>query len=85
MNKRIQFHVGILPEDKEQFNQHIYMLNEDTDEKFHVHVVGGFDDLFGYYIMVCKGTWDAYGCFMPKVNEHASHFVKSLEHFEDEV
>jgi hypothetical protein len=85
MSNKIQFYVGILPEDREQFNEHIYMLNEDTDEKFHVHVAGGYDDLFGYYIMVCKGTWDAYRCFMPKENEQASHFVKSLEHFEEEL
>ena len=81
---KIQFHVGILPEDKELFNQHVYMLNEDTDEKFHVQVHGGFDDLFGYYVMVCNGSWDAYRCFMPKLNDTAAHFVKSLEHFEDD-
>ena len=81
---KIQFHVGIRPEDKELFNQHVYMLNEDTDEKFHVQVHGGFDDLFGYYIMVCKGSWDAYRCFMPKLNDSAAQFVKSLEHYEDD-
>jgi hypothetical protein len=81
---KIQFHVGILPEDREKFNQHIYMLNEDTDEKFHVVVHGGYDDLFSYYKLVCSGTWEAYKCFMPTKNESASCFVKSLEHFEEE-
>lgn len=81
---KLQFNVGIAPEDKELFNQHIYMLNEDTDPKFHVHVHGGYDDLFGFYIMVCKGTLDAYHCFMPTKNSSAAQFVKSLEYFEDD-
>ena len=80
----IQFHVGILPEDKELFNQHVYMLNEDTDEKFHVHLHGEYEDSHGYYVMVCKGSVDAYRCFVPMYNEDAARFVRSLELFEDD-
>jgi hypothetical protein len=83
MSNKIQFHVGILPEDKEQFNQLVYTLNEDTDEKFHVHVHGNFDDLFSYFTFVCSGTWEAYKCFMPGENGRAQ-FVKSLQHFEED-
>ena len=84
MSNKIQFHVGILPEDREQFNQLLYTLNEDTDEKFHVHVHGSFDDLFSYLTIVCSGTWEAYKCFMPTIENTKAQFVKSLRHFEED-
>ena len=70
----LTFYVGILPEDEHKFKDHVYMINEDVDHKFHATIVKEFDDPAGYYTYCLKGTMDAYKSF---TNES---FVKSLNY-----
>jgi hypothetical protein len=54
------------------------MLNEDTDEKFHVELINEYDDPEGYYTYTIRGSWEAYKCFLDRAD-----FVKSLNHYEE--
>lgn len=76
--EKINFYVGILPEQDQDLKQFVYMLNEDTDEKYHVEVVKEYNDPNGYYTYVIFGTWEAYKCFLD------ARFVKSLNHYEED-
>jgi hypothetical protein len=76
--KKINFYVGILPEDENHFWSIIHNLNEaDTDLKFEAVVLNKFDDPDGYLSFTVFGSWDAYKCFANDT------LIKSLEHFEE--
>ena len=80
--KRIEYYVGILPEDKDTMMCAISSLNESENTNMHVEIVGEFDDPNGYYSYTIKGTWDSYRTFLND-ETHNPKFVKSLEHFEE--
>jgi len=77
---KIEYYVGVLPEDIDTMNSFINELNSSIDEDFNVEVVGQFDDPNGYYSYTIKGTWKSYQAFLDKTDS----FVKSVEHFEED-
>jgi hypothetical protein len=44
-----------------------------------LEILNNYDDPYGYYEFVCKGSWDTY----KKIS--TSPYVKSLSHFEEDV
>jgi len=76
---RIEFYVGIIPEDHQLFSSLLHTLNEDdVDPNYNAHILNEFDDPHGYYTYVIRGTFESYKCFI------GQPFIKSLEHFEEE-
>lgn len=78
---KMEYYVGILPEDREQFESTVEFLNDNPDWKWHVKVISEFDDPEGYYTFQIEGTPDSYRHFLRKA--HDEGFVKSLNHYED--
>jgi hypothetical protein len=78
---KFDFYVGIIPEDREKFMQLVNLLNEDSDQNFHIFLKNEFDDPDGYYTFAINGTWDSYKCFLDECKE--GKFIKSLTHYED--
>jgi hypothetical protein len=78
MMEKIHFYVGIDTTQESDFKSFVYMLNEDTDEKFHVELINEYDDPEGYYTYTIRGSWEAYKCFLDRAD-----FVKSLNHYEE--
>jgi len=77
--RKIEFYVGILPEDHTKLMDLVHSLNEsDADQKYHADIVNDYPDPFGYHKYTIRGSWDCYRCFM------GNGFVKSLEHFEED-
>ena len=77
--KKINYYVGILPEDQARFWDYVFNLNEDTDHMYHVRVENEFDG--DYYTYTVVGTWESYQCFL---DARGNSFVKSVEHFEED-
>ena len=67
----IEYFVGILPEDRQKLLDFI----QDLDIK----IKGEFDDPGGYYSFTLEGEMNTYDKFIGK------DFVKSLEHFWDDI
>lgn len=68
-----EFYVGVLPEDKQKLLDFIEGLKSD------IKIKSEFDDPDGYYSFTLEGSVDAYDYFVGK------DFVKSLEHFWDDI
>ena len=47
-------------------------------EEDHVEVKTEFDDPYGYYTIICTGSWNTYEAFT------SWPYLKSIEHFEDD-
>jgi hypothetical protein len=67
----VEYFVGILPEDRQIFLNYIQELD--------IKIKGEFDDTHGYYCFVIEGEMSTYSNFLEK------DFVKSLEHFCDDI
>ena len=69
MKSKIEFFIGVIPEDKSKFL--------DFAEKIKLDIKDEYDDPYGYYTYVIDGTWEEY-----ELVSKEKGFVKSLEHFE---
>lgn len=69
----MEFYVGILPEDRQKLLDFIESLKSD------IKIKNEFDDPEGYYSFTLEGNVDVYDYFVGK------DFVKSLEHFCDDI
>jgi len=70
---KIEFFVGILPEDDRKLDNFIkYLLSEDIEIAIENH----FDDPDGYYTYIMRGSYRAYEQFLN------FNIVKSLSHHE---
>jgi hypothetical protein len=67
----VEYYVGILPEDRQKLLDFI--------QKMDVKVKSEFDDPDGYYSFTIEGEINTYSNFLGK------DFVKSLEHFWDDI
>ena len=76
--KRIEFHIGILPNDSADFREYAVAINMTFPEEDHVEVKSEFDDPYGYYTIICTGSWLTYEAFA------SWPYLKSIEHFEDD-
>lgn len=81
MSERIDFYVGIVPEDKPKLMEFVNILNEDSDPKFQIFIKNEFDDPDGYYNFVINGTWESYKCFLDGCGKGS--FIKSLTNYEE--
>ena len=79
---KMEYYVGILPEDREKFESSVEFLNDNPSYKWHVKVINEFNDPHGYYTFQLEGTPDSYRHFLRNANMEDG-FVKSLEHFEE--
>ena len=79
---KVEYYVGILPEDREKFEEYVEYLNDDAhcDWKFKIEILNEFDDPNGYYTFQIKGYWDSYNKFLGLA---PGCFVKSLTHYEE--
>jgi len=68
-----EFYVGVLPEDRQKLLDFIEELKSD------IKIKGEFDDPHGYYSFIIEGEMSTYSNFLEK------DFVKSLEHFCDDI
>ena len=78
---KMEYYVGILPEDREKFDETVEYFNDSPDWRFRVKLLSEFDDPEGYYTIQIEGTPDSYGHFLR--NAQSGGFVKSLNHFEE--
>jgi hypothetical protein len=69
----MEFYVGILPEDRQKLLDFIEELKSD------IKIKGEFDDPHGYYSFTLEGSINTYDYFIGK------DFIKSLEHFWDDI
>jgi hypothetical protein len=79
---KVEYYVGILPEDREKFEEYVDYLNDDAhcDWKFKVEILNEFDDPNGYYTFQIQGHWDSYMKFAQLA---PGSFMKSLAHYEE--
>lgn len=77
---RIDYYIGIIPEDADRFKSFVEDLNSSLNDDLHIEIKSEYDDPYGYYTYVIKGTWSSYRAFLNKTNE----FIKSVEHFEED-
>jgi hypothetical protein len=68
-----EFYVGVLPEDRQKLLDFIEELKSD------IKIKGEFDDPHGYYSFTLEGSINTYDYFIGK------DFIKSLEHFWDDI
>jgi len=75
--KKIEFYIGVLPNDIENFKQFTILTNKILPEEDRIEIKSEFDDTYGYYSFTCSGNWNAYEVCRqwPK--------IKSIEHFEE--
>lgn len=79
--KRIEFYIGILSIDKHSLYSYIKGINSILSEEHQVEILGEFDDPYGYYELICKGSWHSYDHF----NVHnGPSYIKSLQHYEED-
>ena len=78
---KMEYYVGILPEDREKLKNSIEFLNDNPNYKWQVKVLSEFDDPHGYYTFQLEGTPDSYRHFLREA--HDEGYVKSLTHYED--
>ena len=78
---RMEYYVGILPEDREKLVAAIEFLNDNPNYRWQVKVLSEFDYPDGYYTFQMEGTPDSYRHFLRHANEEG--FVKSLNHYEE--
>lgn len=80
---KVEYYVGILPEDREKFEEYVEYLNDDAhcDWKFKVEILNEFDDPDGYYTFQIQGYWDSYNKFLEQTKNNG--FVKSITHYEE--
>jgi hypothetical protein len=80
---KVEYYVGILPEDFNKFEEYVEYLNDDAhcDWKFKVDVLNEFDDPDGYYTFQIRGYWDSYNKFLEQSKNNG--FVRSLTHYEE--
>ena len=77
---KFEYYLGILPEEREEFERHVEHLNELGDWKYAIKVLSEFDDPDGYYTFQIEGTPDSYRYFLRLATNEG--FVKSLNHYE---
>jgi len=80
INMKIEYYVGILPEDREKFERSVEFLNDNENYYYHVKLIGEFDDPHGYYTFQLEGTPDSYRYFLREAQEDG--FVRSLNHYD---
>lgn len=77
---KFEYYLGIIPEDRGEFERHVEHLNNLEDWKYKVKVLSEFDDPHGYYTFQIEGTPDSYRYFFRLTEDRG--FVKSLMHYE---
>lgn len=75
--KRINFSVGILHNEKHEFQEYARAINKAFPEEDRVEVKSENDNPYGYYMINCTGNWNTYEALM------TLPCLKSIEHFED--
>jgi len=75
MEKKFNFEIGFIPEDRHQIDEFIHELNEDSDPVYFVKKIREYDDPDGYYTYSLIGSEEAYKCFM------GYERIKSLNHY----
>jgi hypothetical protein len=74
MTEKILFYVGILPQDFDAFK----VLAENANAE----IINSYDDPYGYFVTVLKGSWDSYEKLLSNTSVD-NPLVKSIEHFEE--
>jgi hypothetical protein len=78
---KMEYYVGINPEDRQLFDNCVSFLNDNEDPKYQIRIISEFDEPDGYYTFQIIGTPDTYRYFMRNANNEG--FVRSLNHFEE--
>ena len=79
--KRIEFYIGISSTDRQSLYNYIKSINSNLSEEHRVEILGEFDDPYGYYELICTGTWNSYGHFN---DMNGPTYIKSLQHYEED-
>ena len=76
----VDFYVGVLPEDRQRFVDFTHILSEsDVDHRYKIYIKGEYNNPNGYFTFSVRGTWADYRL------TSGQDFVKSIEHFEDDL
>jgi hypothetical protein len=67
--EKIEFYVGTLKEDFDTLKI--------LSEKAQAEIINSYDDPYGYFVSVLRGTWDSYK------ELSTNPLVKSIEHFQE--
>jgi hypothetical protein len=83
--QKIEYYVGINPDDREKFEDYVDYLNSEGDWKLKTKIIHEYDDPHGYYTFVIQGTWESYKRFLQNGTSEDISWVQSLNHFEDDI